>query len=511
MQGIDRASRPTLRELYRTAWELPQRALIDMAAERGAVHRPEPVAQPVHGDADHRQALARCTATPGSRASRRRTTCARARRRASPAGHRRRSRTGRRRPRPTPAGASPARSRTPSPARPASDAVDDPDREAATRSTTRCCSTRACDLTLRPMRYPDFYEHVPRRDQEHLDGRGGRLLRPTSPTCAQADRRPSGTWSAAWSRSSPPATRSSPTTWCSTSTSTSTRPRRGCTCRASCSRRRVHVQFYLTLLDTYLPDHGRARSRRSPRSRTSRRSARKAEFCFRWIDSIERAATSSSTADDRRQFLLNLICFAACIEGLFFFGAFAYVYFLRSRGLLHGLAAGTNWVFRDETHAHGLRLRGRRHRARARSRSCSTTSSSEQVARDARRGRRVRAAVRRGPAAATGVPGMIAGRHARVPASTSPTSGSRSSACRRSYGSKNPFALHGAAGRAGAVELLRAPRLGLPGRRRRRRRLRRRLLSVTPGVLRQGSDPRRNRTAIAAPTARFVLAVTPGV
>jgi ribonucleoside-diphosphate reductase beta chain len=56
-----------------------------------------------------------------------------------------------------------------------------------------------------------------------------------------------------------------------------------------------------------------------------------------------------SSADDRRQFLLNLICFAACIEGLFFYGAFAYVYFLRSRGLLHGLASGTNWVFRDES------------------------------------------------------------------------------------------------------------------------------------------------------------------
>ncbi|HEX7303509.1 ribonucleotide-diphosphate reductase subunit beta, partial [Lentzea sp.] len=47
--------------------------------------------------------------------------------------------------------------------------------------------------------------------------------------------------------------------------------------------------------------------------------------------------------------LLNLICFAACIEGLFFYGAFAYVYFLRSRGLLNGLASGTNWVFRDES------------------------------------------------------------------------------------------------------------------------------------------------------------------
>ena len=48
----------------------------------------------------------------------------------------------------------------------------------------------------------------------------------------------------------------------------------------------LHVQFYLTLLDTYVPDPARARRARSPPSRTSRRSARKAEFCFRWIDSI---------------------------------------------------------------------------------------------------------------------------------------------------------------------------------------------------------------------------------
>ncbi len=55
------------------------------------------------------------------------------------------------------------------------------------------------------------------------------------------------------------------------------------------------------------------------------------------------------TREDRKAFLLNLICFAAVIEGLFFYGAFAYVYFLRSRGLLNGLASGTNWVFRDES------------------------------------------------------------------------------------------------------------------------------------------------------------------
>lgn len=109
----------------------------------------------------------------------------------------------------------------------------------------------------------------------------------------------------------------------------------------------LHVQFYLTLLDTYLPD---------PEARTEAFAAidnipsikQKADFCFRWMDKIKDLRELNTKAD-RRQFLLNLTCFAACIEGLFFFAAFAYVYYLRSKGLLHGLATGTNWVFRDES------------------------------------------------------------------------------------------------------------------------------------------------------------------
>lgn len=109
----------------------------------------------------------------------------------------------------------------------------------------------------------------------------------------------------------------------------------------------VHVQFYLTLLDTYLPDEQeRVAAFAAVENIPSIRD--KAEFCFRWIDSIEHLNRLTTKAD-RRAFLLNLICFAACIEGLFFYGAFAYVYFLRSRGLLNGLASGTNWVFRDES------------------------------------------------------------------------------------------------------------------------------------------------------------------
>ena len=108
-----------------------------------------------------------------------------------------------------------------------------------------------------------------------------------------------------------------------------------------------HVDFYLTLLDTYIAEpEERKKAFDAVENIVSIR--KKAEFCFRWIDSINKL-TEIRTIEDRRNFLLNLICFACCIEGLFFFAAFAYVYFLRSRGLLHGLATGTNWVFRDES------------------------------------------------------------------------------------------------------------------------------------------------------------------
>jgi ribonucleoside-diphosphate reductase beta chain len=108
-----------------------------------------------------------------------------------------------------------------------------------------------------------------------------------------------------------------------------------------------HVQFYLTLLDTYVPDpEARAAAFDAIENVPSIRG--KADFCFEYMGDIHAIDVLDSKAK-RRAFLLNLVCFAACIEGLFFFAAFAYVFFLRSKGLLHGLAAGTNWVFRDES------------------------------------------------------------------------------------------------------------------------------------------------------------------
>jgi ribonucleoside-diphosphate reductase beta chain len=114
-----------------------------------------------------------------------------------------------------------------------------------------------------------------------------------------------------------------------------------------CYEEALHVQFYLTLLDTYIPDpNERAKAFAAVDQIPSIK--KKADFCFKWMDSINKI-DRLETIQDRRRFLMNLICFASCVEGLFFFGAFAYVYFLRSKGLLDGLAAGTNWVFRDES------------------------------------------------------------------------------------------------------------------------------------------------------------------
>src|ERR1700759_1600295 len=69
----------------------------------------------------------------------------------------------------------------------------------------------------------------------------------------------------------------------------------------------VHVQFYLTLLDTYVPDETErfgafAAVENIPSIK------RKADFCFRWIDSVHSLRSLRSIAD-RRGLLLYLCCF----------------------------------------------------------------------------------------------------------------------------------------------------------------------------------------------------------
>jgi len=109
----------------------------------------------------------------------------------------------------------------------------------------------------------------------------------------------------------------------------------------------LHVETYLLLVDNYIPDM-EDRREAFDAFKTIPSVKKKADFCFKYMDSIEKL-DRLDTDDKRRQFIENLVCFAACVEGLFFFGSFAYVYYLRSKGLLPGLATATNWVFRDET------------------------------------------------------------------------------------------------------------------------------------------------------------------
>ena len=247
----------------------------------------------------------------------------------------------------------------------------------------------------------------------------------------------------------------------------------------------VHVQFYLTLLDTYVPDE-QQRHEAFAAVDNIPSIKHKADFCFTWIDSVF-DLDKLETKEHRRAFLLNVICFAACIEGLFFYGAFAYVYFLRSRGLLNGLASGTNWVFRDESmhmaFAFDVVETVRREEPDLFDDELADAGAGD----DAGRGRRG-GAVRRRTCSAEGWRGC---RPTDMRTYLESVADRRLRAARARAGVRleEPAGVHGAAGRAGAVELLRASRLGLPGRRVRLGGLRRRVLGTRtsrPGPAQHG-------------------------
>lgn len=109
----------------------------------------------------------------------------------------------------------------------------------------------------------------------------------------------------------------------------------------------VHVDFYLKLVEAYIEDEDeRAQAFKAVDNIPSIKL--KSDFMHKWIQKLVDMDRIKND-DDKRTFLMGMIVFACAVEGLFFMGAFAYVYYLRSKGLLPGLAEGTDWVFRDET------------------------------------------------------------------------------------------------------------------------------------------------------------------
>ncbi|KAI5891292.1 uncharacterized protein SCHCODRAFT_02580814 [Schizophyllum commune H4-8] len=96
----------------------------------------------------------------------------------------------------------------------------------------------------------------------------------------------------------------------------------------------VHSETYSLLIDTYIRD---------PAQRTFLLNAvetipcvrKKAEWALRWI------------ADRRSSFAIRLVAFSA-VEGIFFSGSFASIFWLKKRGLMPGLTFSNELITRDE-------------------------------------------------------------------------------------------------------------------------------------------------------------------
>ena len=97
----------------------------------------------------------------------------------------------------------------------------------------------------------------------------------------------------------------------------------------------VHSETYSLLIDTYIKDNVE-KNRLLNAVETIPCIKKKADWAIKWIES----------KDDN--FATRLIAFA-CIEGIFFSGAFCSIYWLKERGLMHGLTFSNELISRDES------------------------------------------------------------------------------------------------------------------------------------------------------------------
>jgi len=96
----------------------------------------------------------------------------------------------------------------------------------------------------------------------------------------------------------------------------------------------IHSEMYSMLIDAYIED---------PDEKTKMFNAidefefikKKADWAMRWI------------SDEQSSFAERLIAFAA-VEGIFFSGSFASIFWLKSRGIMPGLAQSNELISRDE-------------------------------------------------------------------------------------------------------------------------------------------------------------------
>ena len=96
----------------------------------------------------------------------------------------------------------------------------------------------------------------------------------------------------------------------------------------------IHSQMYSILIDTYIKD-ATEKDRLFNAIQTFPCIKKKADWALKWI------------GDKRSTFQTRLVAFA-CVEGIFFSGAFCSIYWLKKRGLMPGLTFSNELISRDE-------------------------------------------------------------------------------------------------------------------------------------------------------------------
>jgi ribonucleoside-diphosphate reductase subunit M2 len=95
----------------------------------------------------------------------------------------------------------------------------------------------------------------------------------------------------------------------------------------------IHAETYSLLIDTYVKDE-EEKNNLFQAIDTIPCIAKKAKWALKWIDSQE-------------NFAKRLVAFA-CVEGIFFSGAFCSIFWLKKRGLMPGLTFSNELISRDE-------------------------------------------------------------------------------------------------------------------------------------------------------------------
>jgi len=96
----------------------------------------------------------------------------------------------------------------------------------------------------------------------------------------------------------------------------------------------IHSEMYSLLIDTYIRD-GNEKEKLFNAIETIPAVKKKAEWALRWINA------------DNASFAERIIAFAS-VEGIFFSGSFAAIFWLKKRGLMPGLTFSNELISRDE-------------------------------------------------------------------------------------------------------------------------------------------------------------------